>query len=309
MSGCGTAAFVVRSMLPRQTVPPIPDDLVERLYRRAEGGRWSLSRDIFMRALQASADRALAGPSATPGSVGRYLESLHVADVALACACAEGHEAAWDHFVLEYRPILYRAADALDPGGGARDLADSLYADLYGLSDRGGTRASLFRYYHGRSSLATWLRAVLSQRYVDRVRATRRLEPLTEDDTAARPAAASTGDPERSRYLALMQLALTAATAALAARDRLRLDLYYAQQMTLAQIGRVLGEHEATVSRQIARTRREIRQAIERYLSAEGGLTEGQMTRCFDSVLADPGSIDLDRAIGRKESGAERSIR
>ena len=35
--------------------------------------------------------------------------------------------------MLEYRPILYRAADALDPSGGARDLADSLYADLYGL--------------------------------------------------------------------------------------------------------------------------------------------------------------------------------
>ena len=85
---------------------------------------------------------------------------------------------------LEYRPLLYRAADALDPHGGARDLADALYADLYGLPDAQGERQSLFRYYQGRSSLATWLRAVLSQRYVDRLR-----EPET-----ARAAAGGRGD-------------------------------------------------------------------------------------------------------------------
>src|SRR5262245_61763736 len=50
-----------RGMLSRQAVPPIPDDLVERLYRRAEAGRWSLPRDVFARALQASAERGLAG--------------------------------------------------------------------------------------------------------------------------------------------------------------------------------------------------------------------------------------------------------
>ena len=34
-------------------------------------------------------------------------------------------------------------------------------------SDDRGERRSLFRYFQGRSSLATWLRAVLAQRYVD----------------------------------------------------------------------------------------------------------------------------------------------
>jgi RNA polymerase sigma-70 factor (ECF subfamily) len=296
-------------MLSRQAVPPIPDDLVERLYRRAEAGRWSLPRDVFARALQASAERALAGHAQTSASIARYLETLHAADVALACACASGHEAAWDHFVLEYRPILYRAADALDARGGARDLADALYAELYGVADRWSSSGSLFRYYHGRSSLATWLRAVLSQRFVDRIRATQRLDPLQDEEPIARPSASRAADPDRSRYLALMQLALTAATGALAARDRLRLDLYYAQQMTLAQIGRMLGEHEATVSRQLARTRRDIRRAMERYLSTEGGLSDEQMARCFESTMEDPGSIDLGRAIGRKESGPERSIR
>ena len=105
----------------------------------------------------------------------------HTADLELARLCAEGNEHAWERFVREYRPLLYRAADALDTTQGARDIADSLYAELYGLDTRTGTRQSLFRYYQGRSSLATWLRAVLAQRYVDRLRAQRRLEPLPEE--------------------------------------------------------------------------------------------------------------------------------
>ena len=45
-----------------------------------------------------------------------------------------------------------------------------------GFAERDGERQSLFRYFHGRSSLATWLRAVLAQRVVDAVRVERRLE-------------------------------------------------------------------------------------------------------------------------------------
>ncbi len=97
----------------------------------------------------------------------------------------------------EYRPVLYRSADAIDPGGGARELADSIYADLFGLQERDGERRSLFRYFHGRSSLATWLRAVLAQRLVDRVRSTRRLTPL--DSAAKRTSAA--GARERAGAL------------------------------------------------------------------------------------------------------------
>ena len=110
--------------------------------------------------------------------------------------------AAWDHFVLEMRPGLYRAADALDRSGGARELADSLYADLYGVEQRGGARQSLFRYFHGRSSLATWLRAVLAQRHVDRVRVERRIDPLPEELPARHVA-----DTSRSRLRALCRAA------------------------------------------------------------------------------------------------------
>ena len=81
----------------------------------------------FAEALESSAERAFAGRE--PGcraSSSATSPRLHLEDLALACACAAGDEEAWEHFVLEQRPLLYRAADAIDPGGGARDLADSL---------------------------------------------------------------------------------------------------------------------------------------------------------------------------------------
>jgi len=243
-----------------------------------------------------------------------HVSALRVSDLELARQCAAGDESAWERFVLEYRPLLYRAADVLDPSGGARDLADSLYADLYGMQEKDGERRSLFRYFHGRSSLATWLRAVLVQRYVDRVRAQRRLQPLPDDDgprtgpANARRFESGPGgppDPDRRRYLALMQKALGRAIARLSSRDRLRLGCYFAQQLTLAETGRVLKEHEATASRQLARTKRAIRADVERQLRDDAGLSDAEMAQCFASAADDPGPLDLrqmlNAAAGRKE--------
>jgi RNA polymerase sigma-70 factor (ECF subfamily) len=273
-------------------------NVVERLYERSRAARWNLPIDLFGAALDASVahefgDRTVIAPDAE-----RYAASLHLEDLALACACAAGLDAAWDHFVLEYRPVLYRSADAIDPRGGARDLADSLYADLFGMLQRQGIRQSLFRYFHGRSKLATWLRAVLSQRYVDRLREGQHVEPLADDSAPGAPIAAGAPDSERTRFAAAMRDALTAAVAALAPRDRLRLNYYYAQDLTLAAIGRLLREHEATASRHLARTRREIRQDVERRLRADYALDDGAIADCFSSVIDDPGALDLTEIIG-----------
>jgi len=223
------------------------------------------------------------------------VDSPHAADLELARLCATGDERAWERFIREYRPLLYRAADALDRTGGAREIADSLYADLYGVKDGGRERQSLFQYFQGRSSLATWLRAVLAQRYVDRLRVERRLEPLPDEEVATRDA--EPADPDRSRYVALVRQALTRVVGRLTGRDRLRLACYYVQELTLAETGRVLKEHEATVSRQLARTRRAMRDDVERQLREEAGLSADQIAACFASVADDPGPLDLKQVI------------
>jgi RNA polymerase sigma-70 factor, ECF subfamily len=234
-------------------------------------------------------------------------------DLELARLCAAGDEDAWERFIRDYRPVLDRAADAMDPSGGAREIADSLYGELYGVRQRDGQRQSLFRYYQGRSSLATWLRAVLAQRFVDRRRVDRRLAPLADDDAV--PASGSTRDapdPHRFRYLALVRDALGRAIDRLVDRDRLRLGLYYVQDLTLAQIGRALKEHEATASRQLARTRRALRDEVERQLRDGAGLGPDEVARCLEIAADDPGAFDLDEALRaaaeRKKPAPDRSI-
>jgi RNA polymerase sigma-70 factor (ECF subfamily) len=273
----------------------IDEALVERLYRQGKAEQWRLPVDLFAAALEVSAARAFADRISTSRDLERYLASLFLEDLALACACAAGDDAAWEYFVQAQRPVLYRAADALDPGGGARDLADSLYADLYGLQNRAGERQSLFRYFHGRSSLATWLRAVLTQRHVDRLRAERRTRSMEElpEETLVAVTAAEPPDPNRGRYLALIRRALDRALSRLDARDRLRLACYYAQELTMAQTGRLLREHEATVSRHLARSRRAIRDDVERQLRHDAGLSDAEIERCFECIMEDPGRLDV----------------
>ena len=279
--------------------------LVRDLFRTSHGERWGLPVEDFAAALEASVAHAFADRDPSANDIRDYTARLHVEDLALARACMLGRDAAWDHFVLTYRPVLYRAADALDPSGGARELADTLYGDLFGVKAAAAGRP-LFGYFHGRSTLATWLRAVLSQRYVDGLRARSRLDPLPEDDGQQSSTPPPAGDPDHARLVPMVDRGLRAAIAALAAKDRLRLRSYHVAGLTLAQIGRLTAEHEATVSRHLARTRRAVRQAAEEWLREHGGLSPAAITRALELASEDPGELDLqqvfDPPVDRKES-------
>src|SRR5262249_33887491 len=128
--------------------------VVERLYAESQGARWGLSLERFVLCLERSITKRFAAESAPRQKVEDYLSSLHLEDLALACACAAGCESAWEHFFATYRRYLYTAAatitkrPASDPY--AREFADSLYATLYGREISIG-RVSLFNHFHGRS--------------------------------------------------------------------------------------------------------------------------------------------------------------
>ena len=108
----------------------IDDRLLAGLFRRAGARRWRVVPGAFRSALE----RSLPAGLEDAAEARRRLEALHLEDLALACGCADGNEAAWEHFVLTFRPVLYKAASAIDPSGGARDLADSLYGELFAMS-------------------------------------------------------------------------------------------------------------------------------------------------------------------------------
>jgi RNA polymerase sigma-70 factor (ECF subfamily) len=316
------------------------------LLKEAAPAEWNLTAERFRDALERSAAHrftrapSVASTNATSNLAGgapanthssapshtlpdaraihAYLDSLHAADLALACACSDGNAAAWVFFMARFRPELYRAGRAIAGESAGRELADSLYAELYGLREVAGRRKSLFDYFLGRSKLTTWLHAILAQRHVDGIRRARRTEPLEEGEAAERAygaqrafstniagnsaanAAASSPDPERNRFLAILQVALTAALDGLAARDRLRLAYYYVEGLTLAEIGRLVGEHEATVSRKLERTRREIRKHVEGALRQEKKLSAAQLQLCYE-YAREEWPFDLTRALSPGE--------
>ena len=262
--------------------------------KAAAPAEWSLTRQQFQLALERSVSCRFSNSLPDDHIVTGYLESLHLSDLALACACSAGDPAAWEYFVAHFRAELYRAARAILAKSAAResdarDLADSLYADLYGLRESSdGFRRSLFEYFHGRSKLTTWLHALLAQRQVDQLRRSQKTQSL--DDPAGDSLEISDTlesknappDPERDAYLAMLQATLTHALAALAPRDRLRLAYYYVEELTLAQIGKLLGEHEATASRKLERTRADLRHSVEAALREEKKLSDAQLRACFE---------------------------
>jgi RNA polymerase sigma-70 factor (ECF subfamily) len=251
---------------------------VDAAYRRSGATRWEVSAARFGAAVARSVAKRFGGAgdgaaAVEPArdAVEAFIAGLHAEDLALACACADGHGAAWDHFVLTYRPELYRAARAIAGEADARELADSLYAELYGLSGADGQRRSLLTYYHGRSRLGTWLRSVLSQRHVDAIRARRRLTSLDDPDAGTpEPMAPAAVEPDLADRLRVAAACVSTALAALDGPARLRLAYYYVHGLTLAQAGQLFGEHEATASRKLEKARVALRTLIESSLASHG---------------------------------------
>jgi DNA-binding transcriptional regulator LsrR (DeoR family) len=93
------------------------------------------------------------------------------------------------------------------------------------------------------------------------------------------------------------------ALAVLEARDRLRLAYYYVQELTLAQIGRLMGESEATASRKLERTRRELRTCVERALRETHRLSDAELRLCYE-YAAEEWPFDLTAALGESPSNA-----
>jgi RNA polymerase sigma-70 factor len=294
-------------------------ELAGPLYRESRASDWGLSLQQFLTALERSAAKRFAGGGFSTDRLGEYLGTLHIEDLCLASACLEGSEAAWQHFVSQYRGYLRAAAGFITKksrcGTDAVELGDSLFAELFGLVDGRRGERSLFRYFHGRSSLKTWLRAILAQRHVDRLRQSRRWEQRgTEEEESPLADAPQPGntqpiaDPHRDRYIARFVAALHQALDSLAPAERERLELYYAREKTLAEIGRKLGEHESSVSRHLERIRRQLRSSIEEKLRCPPALSEAQIALCFQ-YAAEDSPIDFRQIFPGKpapNSGASR---
>jgi RNA polymerase sigma-70 factor (ECF subfamily) len=261
------------------------EPLVAELFERSGAARYGMSLPEFERVLNAIAVKYLPAEAALE-ETRESLVTLRVEELALARACAAGNERAWQDFLTKFREKLYDAALAItkDDATG-RELADSLYADLYGTTARDGRRVSKLESYTGRGSLEGWLRTVLAQEFVNRYRKQRRLVSLEEKDeagvqfAAAQPVAVVAVD-------ARVEAATDEALALLSAEDRFVLAAYFLDGRTLAEIGRMLGVHESTVSRKLEKITAVLRKRIRSGLTARG-MSKRQAEEALDADVRD----------------------
>jgi RNA polymerase sigma-70 factor (ECF subfamily) len=252
-------------------------DTFERLYDRSDANRFGFTLPEFCEMLTGVMP---------PQADAEFLRSLRLDDLVLARACARGNEAAWDVFVRMYREKLYRAARAIAPVESvARELADSMYADLFGTRvGTDGRRVSKLESYLGRGSLEGWLRMVLAQNYVNRFRTERRLVGFVDAIDCHPPAGASA--PANAKLTS----ATDAALITLASEERFLLAAYYLDGRTLAEIGRMLSVHESTISRRLEKITAALRKKIVKKL-CEAGIGRRDAEEMLD---ADVRNLNLD---------------
>lgn len=209
--------------------------------------RFSLSTDAFARGVIERG--ALNQPDCSPDD---YAGRLCLDDLYLATACAAGDEDAWGEFRERYFSYIRDFSRRFVHERAAADVADQVIADLW-------QRRRLAQ-YDGRSTLKTWLGAVVAHAAINAGRLERRMTALDEGTMRARQRVASPSDEDAPRVFAAL---IERAVADLEPEARLLLLLYYEQGLTLDQMGVMLGASKATLSRRLERLRQGLRDSIE----------------------------------------------
>jgi RNA polymerase sigma-70 factor, ECF subfamily len=236
-------------------------------YGESKAERYGLTQDAFA-GIVATVVRKYAA-EADETAILALIDSLKVEELALTRGCALGNETSWEVFLTRYRATLYGAAYliAKDEATG-RELADSMYAELYGLPADGRARVSKLSYYMGRGSLEGWLRTVLAQEYINRYRSAKKTVSLDEQIEEGLQLQAAV--VESSAPISEAEQAASDALKALSAEDRVLLTSYYLDGRTLAEIAKVLRVHESTISRKLDRLTSAIRKDIRSGLIRRG---------------------------------------
>ena len=255
------------------------------LYAKSRAAEFHYAPEQFLQLL-----RDLGSKHASGSKLEVYCLTLRIDDLVLARACAAGNERAWEVFMLRFREKLYDVARQItrDDASG-RELADCIYADLYGTKVRGEDRVSKLNFYNGRGSLDGWLRTVLAQEYVNTYRKQRRLVSFEEESEAGVQFAAPVRDDTASADPALVR-ATDEALKALTAEERFVLSSYFLDHRTLADIARTLGVHESTISRKVEKLTKQLRKQILKNLT-KLGLSRRQAE---EALSVDVGDLALD---------------
>lgn len=269
-------------------------------YAASGATAFEIAESEFIGIVWAVVERREAAPDGV--ELAQFLAGLRIEELVLTRACAAGNNLAWEKFLNRYRAVLYGAAYKIaNDEGRARELADSLYAELYGVSEKGAERSSKLLYYSGKGSLEGWLRTVVAQEYVNRYRRARRETSLEEAEEAGQQfaAAPATNDPPADQRI---DDAIAAGIAELDAEERFMLASYYLDGRKLAEIARLLRVHESTISRKLERATAALRKRVRKRLIA-AGMSARQAEETMQEVDVRDIQLPIEKTLRQESQG------
>lgn len=267
---------------------------VEALIAEAVRVRFALDAVSFTDRVQELARAACRG---SDRSLLEHVERLSLDDLYLATACARGDERAWDEFGRGYFGFIRGFARRFLTDQEAVDLADQVIADLW-------SRGKLGR-YEGRSTLRTWLGAIVAHAALNAGNALRRVLPSHGDELGDRLAAAlsSAWDAAAEEAARLLRQIVEEAIAALPAQDKLSLRLYYEQGLTLDEMSVLLRASKAALSRRLKRTRETLRDSIEVLSQRSAGIAADVLRKGLNLSRLE---LDLGAVLGESPTPERR---
>lgn len=294
--------LMLQSSAKLETRSPLLARLASDAYSRSGAAEFGITPEDLTEIFQAVVSRTEGMAGAAESEVSDFISNLRLEELVLAQGCAAGNQHAWDVFLTRFRESIYQSARSVTRNESTgRELADSLYAELYGLGS-GEERRSKLALYSGRGSLAGWLRMVLSQNYVNQIRAGKRLVSIeAEEEEHGVQFAASPAEPAPVLDPRLRD-ATDEGLASLSGEERFILSSYFLDQRRLAEIGRTLGAHESTISRKLDKSLKELRKRIRKGLESRG-MSRAQAEEALEADVRD---LELDVAGTLRESAKDR---
>jgi RNA polymerase sigma-70 factor (ECF subfamily) len=244
-------------------------DVVDRAHESA-ARRWPrvrLDRDALASHLERLASKR----------DGSLIPTDHLADVALACACALADRGALDVFERELLPRVPAYLARID---GPPTLADDVQQELRDklLVAEAGAFPRIAD-YGGDGPIEGWLRIVAIRTALKLLRPTR--EQRHVDPAADAAAAVATVDPELelvwARHRVDFEHAVRAAFSALPPADRMLLRLRFVDGLELPALAALQHTHRSTVVRRLAAARAHMVDELRRILRDRSKLTASEI--------------------------------
>ncbi len=260
------------------------DDLPTLLARRVDL-RFSLDGVAFARRVREIA----AGMGMDPVTA---VARLRLDDLYLSTACAAGDAAAWEECGSCYFKFIRDFARRFLPDAAARDLADQVIADLW--------NAGKMRLFEGRSSLKTWLGTLVAHSALNRLSGKAPPVSLDVRGTAMAKDPSVLLRPEAAQSAELLSALVKNALRELPAEERLLLQLYYEQGLTLEEMEVAMRVSKATLSRRLQRLRARLKQAVDRAARESYGMAADALRDGVDLARLE---LDLEQVLGGTPTG------